>query len=487
MNEKKIKKNTIYSIIKSCSTIIFPLITFPYISRVLLTENIGKINFSTSVVSYFSLIATLGISTYAIRECSRIKNDKDKLERTIGEILSINVCTMLVSYVILFIVLIVFKKLENHRNLIIIQSSAILFTTFGADWINITMEDFRYITLRNVSFQILSLILMFIFVKSPNDYIKYVIITIISSSGGNIINIIYRQKYCKTKLYLKMNIKKHLPPILTLFAMNLAQQIFVNSDTTILGLIKGDYEVGLYSTSVKIYNVVSTLMSSISWVVIPKLSSSFEKKEFDEVSNILKYAIGFTATIGIPIVIGMCILSSNIIELIAGNEYIGATISLQILSIALLFSLAWGVVMNMILLPDKKDKECLKACSISAILNVLLNLIFIPKYGLNAAAMTTTLSQLIGLLICCKYVNNNISINIQKNFWISISLGSILIILFVLSCKLFITNNLLVLVVSTIGSVLIYSILQIIFNNYWVKDIISEIKNKKRRILREIE
>ncbi len=477
MNKDKIKKNTIYSIIKSCSSIVFPLITFPYISRVLLTENIGKINFSASVVSYFSLIASLGISTYAIRECSRVKNDKNKLERTAGEILSINVCTMLVSYAILFVILLFLTKLQNYRILIIIQSSAILFTTFGADWINISMEDFKYITLRNVSFQILSLMLMFIFVKNPNDYIKYVIITIISSSGGNIVNIIYRQKYCKTKLYFKMNFKKHFPPIFTLFAMILAQQIFVNSDTTILGLIKGDYEVGLYSTSVKIYNVASTLMSSISLVVIPKLSSAFVEKKYDEVSNILKYAIGFTATIGIPIVIGIFILSRNIIELIAGSEYIGATISLQILSIALLFSLVWGVVMNMILLPNGKDKECLKACSISALANLLLNIIFIHIYGLNAAATTTALSQLIGLLICCKYINNDIfSISIPKKFWASIILGGILIAIFIVSCRLFIINNLLVLVVSVIGSILIYGILQIIFNNYWIRDIISEIK-----------
>lgn len=478
MNKSKIKKNTIYSIIKSCSSIIFPLITFPYISRVLLAENIGKINFSASIVSYFSLIASLGISTYAIRECSRVKNDKNKLERTAGEILSINVCTMLVSYAILFIILLFSTKLKNYRVLIIIQSSIILFTTFGADWINISMEDFKYITLRNLSFQILSLILMFIFVKTPNDYIKYVIITIISSSGGNVANILYRQKYCKTKLYFKMNFKKHFPPIFTLFAMILAQQIFVNSDITILGLVKGDYEVGLYSTSVKIYNVASTLMSSISLVVMPKLSSAFIKKEYEEVSNILKYAIGFTATIGIPIVIGMLILSPNIIELIAGSEYIGATISLRILSIALLFSLAWGVVMNMILLPDGKDKECLRACSISALVNVLLNVILIHIYGLNAAATTTALSQLIGLLLCYKCINNNISISIPKKFWLSILLGSGLIAVFIINCKLFIMNNLLVLVVSIIGSVLIYGVLQIVFDNYWIKDIISEIKKR---------
>ena len=322
--QDKIGKNTIYSIIKSCSTVIFPLITFPYISRVLLAENVGKINFGNSVVSYFSLIASLGITTYAVRECSKVKKDKSTLNKLASEIMSINFLTTIVSYVLLIIVLIFAKPLYSYRKLIIIQSTVIVFTTFGADWLNTTMEDFRFITLRTFFFQCLSIILMFIFVKRPSDYLKYACVTVISSSGGNIANIFYRRKYCDTKLTINLNFRKHMPPIILLFAMILAQQIFVNSDTTILGLLRGDYEVGIYSTSVKIYTIINTVITSIAWVVMPQLSYAFSKQDFKKANILLKYVIGFTATLGLPCVAGMGILAPQIIEIIAGSSFLDA-------------------------------------------------------------------------------------------------------------------------------------------------------------------
>ena len=408
--QDKIGKNTIYSIIKSCSTVIFPLITFPYISRVLLAENVGKINFGNSVVSYFSLIASLGITTYAVRECSKVKKDKSTLNKLASEIMSINFLTTIVSYVLLIIVLIFAKPLYSYRKLIIIQSTVIVFTTFGADWLNTTMEDFRFITLRTFFFQCLSIILMFIFVKRPSDYLKYACVTVISSSGGNIANIFYRRKYCDTKLTINLNFRKHMPPIILLFAMILAQQIFVNSDTTILGLLRGDYEVGIYSTSVKIYTIINTVITSIAWVVMPQLSYAFSKQDFKKANILLKYVIGFTATLGLPCVAGMGILAPQIIEIIAGSSFLDASISLRILAIAMFFSLAWGIVMNMILLPSGYDKACLFACAVSAIINIVTNLMFIPIYGFVAAAITTAISQIIGFLICLYYIDDRIEI-----------------------------------------------------------------------------
>ena len=126
---KSLKINTILNMIKTCSSIIFPLITFPYISRVLMTENVGKVNFGDSYVSYFSLIATLGITTYAIRECAKVRDDKRRLEEVASEIFSINICTTMLAYVLLFSSLFLFRRLDAYRNLIVIQSVVIVFTT----------------------------------------------------------------------------------------------------------------------------------------------------------------------------------------------------------------------------------------------------------------------------------------------------------------------------------------------------------------------
>lgn len=480
--QEKIGKNTFYNIIKSCSTVIFPLITFPYISRVLLTNNVGKVNFGNSIVSYFSLVASLGITTYAVRECSKVKHDKNKLGVVASEILSINICTTVLAYLALAVTLFVAKTLDSYRKLIIIQSMTIVFTTLGADWLNTTMEDFRYVTIRTFLFQLLALLLMFVFVKEPADYIKYACITVISSSGGNIANIFYRKKYCKIQFTFKMKLRKHLPSIILLFAMILAQQVFVNSDTTILGIIRDDYEVGLYSTSVKIYNIISTLMTSVAWVVMPQLSYSFAKKDYNEVNLLLKYVIGFTVTFGLPCVIGVALLASQIIEIIAGPAYEAAAISLRILTVSMAFSLAWGIVMNMILLPSGADKQCLLACTISAIVNIITNLIFIPKYGFVAAAATTALSQIVGLLICLPFVDKRVHFKNKHATLFGPIVGTLFMAGYLLFCVKLFSNLWLTTIIGILGSVIIYFIIQVLLKNEWFLDfVIKKIKKSQKK------
>lgn len=293
MQKSNVKKNTIFNSAKTVFGIIYPLITFPYISRVLMAENVGKVNFGNSIVSYFSLIASLGVSTYAIRECSKVRDSQDELSNTASQIFSINIISTLISYFALAVTLFIARPLDNYRELICIQSATILFTTLGADWINSAMEDFKYIAIRTIGMQLVSLALMFLFVKKPEDYIKYAVISVVASSGANIINILYRRKFCKMRLTIHMNLRKHLPHIMLMFSMILSQTIYTNSDTTILGLFRGDFEVGLYSTSVKIYHLINTMIASVAWVVMPQLSSGFAKKDYFEVNKLLKYSMNF--------------------------------------------------------------------------------------------------------------------------------------------------------------------------------------------------
>ncbi len=478
MGNRNVKKNTIYSIIKSCSTVLFPLITFPYISRILLTENVGKVNFGASIVNYFSLIASLGVTTYAVRECAKVREDSTALTKNASQIISLNICTTIIAYLGLFVLLLTARPLFVYRQLIVIQSTVILFVTFGADWLNTAMEDFRFITIRTVSFQILALMLMFFFVRKPEHYMRYAIITVISSSGGNIINIFYRRRYCKTGFTIHMDLQHHLPPVLKLFAMLLSQQIFCSSDTTMLGLMRGDYEVGLYSTSVKIYNIINSLMASITWVVMPQLSCAFEQKNYHNINKLLRYSLNFILTLGVPCIIIMNLLASEIIEIAAGAEYLGAVDSLRILSITLAVSLIWGFVMNIILLPSGMDGICLKACVWSAAFNLVTNMILIPYFGLTAAASTTAVSQLIGLIICLCHVDQKLSLKNLRSVFYAPFFGGCVMAVAVFAVSDLISNLWLRVIIAVgIGS-LLYFIIQIIMKNAIVVDILNTILRK---------
>ena len=189
--KKSLSLNALLNTVKTILGIIFPLITFPYISRVLGVENVGKVNFSSSVVSYFTLIAAFGVSTYAIREGAKIRDNKKEFIDFANQVFTINVLTTVLAYFLLGILIIYSAKIRNYTGLIIILSTAIVFVTIGADWLNTIYEDFGYITVRTLAFQIISLVLMFAFVKESGDYYKYAVITVISSAGGNLCNFFY--------------------------------------------------------------------------------------------------------------------------------------------------------------------------------------------------------------------------------------------------------------------------------------------------------
>lgn len=476
-----VNKNAAYNTIKTVFGIIYPLITFPYISRVLMPENVGKINFGSSVVSYFMLIASLGVTTYAIRECSKVRDNRDKLQSTASQILSINILSTLIAYLALAVTLVVARPLDSYKELICIQSATIIFTTLGADWINSAIEDFKFIAMRTVGMQIVSLVLMFIFVHNPEDYIIFALISVIASSGANIINIVYRRKFCKTRLTFQIDWKKHLPPILTLFSLILAQTIYCNSDMTMLGLMKGDYEVGLYSTSVRIYNLVNQVVASVAFVVMPQLAISFAKDDFKRVNELLRYALNFIVVLGLPCLVGMNIICSSIIGTLGGNEYLGASTSLHILSLSLACSFIGGWIGNMMMLPSGRDAVCLRSGVISAVLNVVLNIFIIPIYGLNGAAFTTFLAELTGIMVMWPYIDKRIKIEKLFKMVKAPVVGSIFIAIIGLFVPKIINSYVLISGVTISISAIVYALTLIIMKDEFFMGYMRPLMDRVRR------
>lgn len=474
----QLNKNTAFSVIKNVCAIMFPLITFPYISRILGPENTGKINFSASIVSYFSLIASLGINTYALRECAAVRFEKNKLETVANQIFSINVLSAMLSYAALVIVLMTSDRLLPYRYLIIIQSLTILFTTAGTDWLNTAMSDFKYITVRTLFFQVLSMVLMFTFVHQKEDYVKYLYISVLAAGGANVVNIFYRKRYCKINFTRNMDFWHHLKPILIIFAIVISQTIFVSTDTTILGIMHGDFEVGLYGVSAKIYGIVNTLVVSVATVVLPELSELFAKKEYEKIKPVVEYSMKTVSVLGIPSIIGIMILAEEIVYTIAGAEYIGAASSLRILSLSLVFSFLAGLVINVLLLPAKKDKVILTGSITGAILNLIFNLIFIPKYGQDAAAFTTVLSNAALFFVCLPFSDKVIEMKgifemIKVPFIGTACMAFAVLVIKEINCSIYIKA-----IVSMILGVIVYISVLLIMKDEFAVNYKNQVKRK---------
>lgn len=477
-NEKSLKINTILNIIKTCSAILFPLITFPYISRVLLPENVGKVNFAQSYVNYFSLIAGLGLSTYAMRECATARYDQKKLEKVSSELFSINLITTFIAYLVLLISLFLLKNIQKYENLILIESIIIISTTMGAEWLNSAMEDYIYITIRTVAFQIISLILMFTFVKNPSDYYIYALISIVSSAGANIVNIFYRKKYCTIHFTFHIDWKKHLSPILFLFVMQLSVTIFNNVDTTMLGIMKNDYEVGLYSTALKATRIISQVVQSLSLVIIPRLTILFGKEDFKGANILLRKVLGFNLTLGLPCVAGTILLANEIIYIIGGNEYLGAVPVIRILILCFAFTLLGGSFLgNAILIPMKQEKYYMIICCITAVINVILNALLIPKLGAVGASIATAMNGLIIMILLFFKVDKKIKIPNIKPLIKGPVYGCIGITVCCIFCS-YILSFIVRTILSVSLSVLVYCAIQILTKNDMIIEMINSVSMK---------
>lgn len=218
----------------------FPLITFPYISRVLQADGVGKITFFTSVVTYFALFAQLGIPTYGIRACAKVRNDKEKLAKTVQEIFFINFAMSVVAYIALVIAYFSVDKFNEEGMLFLVLASTIAFNLIGMEWLYKSLEEYFYITIRSLVFKTIGICLMFLFVHDKSDYIIYGAITIFAASASSLLNFINIRKHVKFyKLRTDYNFKQHMKPILTFFALSCAAIIYTNLDAVMLGLFMG--------------------------------------------------------------------------------------------------------------------------------------------------------------------------------------------------------------------------------------------------------
>ena len=480
MKEKSIKKNIFYSFLRAFFRLIFPLITFPYASRILLPEGIGKVNFANSITTYFSLIALLGIEGYAIREAAKIKDDKEKLSKFTQEILCINLVSMAVAYILFFLSLIFIPKLASYRPLLLVCGTSILFSTLGVDWLFYAKEEFKYTTTSTIIFQIVGLVYLFLFVKTKDDCLNYAVFSIITTVGRNICNILYSRKFVSYKIQSKLEIKKHLKYIFTFFGMAVITSLYETLDTTVLGFLSTDIEIGYYSAAIKINRIIVGLLAAIAAVLLPRLAYYKEKCEEKKFQTLCSESINFIILISIPIVFGLIALAHQMILLFCGENYNPAIISMKIIS-PMVFAMAIsGILGGQILPAINKEKITLIACAVGAATNLTLNCLLIPNYGAKGAAIGSVIAEYLVMLMEFIYlrkmfINITFIINIIEATFASIIMYLIIYLLFIKIQSFSIIIQLVILI--GIG-MFVYLMILLVLQNKLLKKYLLEIKNK---------
>lgn len=425
MKEKSMTINAVLNTSRTALSILFPLITYPYAARVLGVVNIGAVHYTASIISYFILLAELGITTYAMREGSRYRDEPIKLEVFAGEVFSIGLLASIVSSLLLVFCIFLVPGLKSYTALLLVQSISVLGNCLAINWIYTIKEDYGFIALRALIVHILALVLLFVFVKTQDDYVIYAATTVIANTGANIFNFIYARRYCHIHLNHFKSFKKHLKSIFIIFGSNVTATIYGNSDKTLLGAIAGDYSVGLYGTSVNVYTALKSCISAIALSTLPRLSFYKSNKMEDDYQNMANSIFCSMLIILLPVVMGVVCVSDDIILLIAGRNYLSASLSLKILSFGLFFSLIAIFYTSVVLLPNHQELTVMKGSAISATLNIVLNLFILSTYKQNGAAFTTLLSEMFMCVYEAYKSHALIKLNIDKRLIVSSVCGCI--------------------------------------------------------------
>lgn len=429
-----ITKNYALNLINTITGLLFPLITFPYASRILMADGIGKVQFFQSIINYISLCTALGIPLYAVREIARVRDNKKQYSKTAAEILILHASLTLIGYFIVYILATTVVKIQLDIPLFTLLSTSLFFTSIGASWFFQALEDFKYITIRSISTRILSLIGLFLLVKTKNDLLLYSGIIVISDVGSNIFNFFRLRKYLDLhSLGLKnLNILKHLKPALKIFVLNLIISIYVNLDSVMLGFLKNEQAVGYYAAASRLTKAILGVVSSLGVVLLPRFSNMISNNMFDEFRSLANKAVSFTIAISLPMTIGLIVLAPSIIHVFCGSGFQPSVLTLQIIAPIILLIGISNILGIQILYPQGKETIVIIATTTGAVINFSLNYTLIPLYGQFGAAIATTIAEFTVTIVMIIVGNKFLPITFLSKQNLKYILASILMLLLLL-------------------------------------------------------
>ena len=385
--------NFVMNAILTMSQFLFPLITFPYISRILLPTGTGKVSFATSVVSYFALFAQLGIPTYGIRACAKVRDDRKALERTVQELFLINLIMSILAYIVLFLAIAFVPRMRQEKILFLIVGLTILFNAIGMEWLYKALEQYTYITVRSIIFKLIAVVAMFVLVHEQKDYVIYGGISILAASASNVFNFFHAHKYVSIKPVGSYNFRQHLKPIVIFFAMSCAATIYTNLDTVMLGFMTSDAEVGYYNAAVKIKSILVSVVTSLGVVLLPRASYYVECKLMDKFCRITHVALNFVILISVPLTVYFILFAKEGIFFLSGAEYEASIVPMQIIMPTLLFIGLTNIMGIQTLIPLGKEKVVLYSEIAGAVADLLLNVALIPSMASAGAAIGTVVAE----------------------------------------------------------------------------------------------
>lgn len=474
---KSLKHNFLMYFIRMFANFGFTLLIFPYVARKIGVEGIGRVQYIETVNSYFLLFINLGILGYGKREIAQYRDDSIKINNIVNELLSILCISTLIGS-IFYLILIIYTNNSIDKILLIIYSIIIVLNLINLEWFYIGIENQEYITKRNLLIKIVSGVLILFLVKDQKDIYLYAGILVLATAGSNFYNFIELKKYIKLKLVGFKEYKRHLKPLFYLFSSSLALSLSYNLDSLMIKNIVGDIELGYYTLALKFGKLPLIIGSTLIAVLSPRLNNLLSQRNKKEYYNIWNKGINTMFIFYIPCLIGMWLISKSLVLIFGGAKFLPAVKIFKVFSIYILimgFAVSTGVALS----THRRDREYFISVMLGSILNVLFNIIFIPKIGALGAAIATLITEGVAIIIrilLCRDIFKDIkllNINMMKMLISSIVMG--LIVFYITKV---ITTPLFQVIISGVVGGIIYFIGLLLLKENLTCEAINKLKEK---------
>ncbi|MCM1140159.1 MAG: flippase [Muribaculum sp.] len=395
---ENLKNNFGYSAVLTTANYLFPLLTFPYITRVLGVSNVGICNFVDSIINYFILFSSMGIGAVGIREIAKSKDDKNSISTTFSSLLTLNLLFTVVAIIILIFATLAFDRLREYQNLMFIGAFKLLFNLLLVEWFYKGLEKFRYITIRTLIIKCIYVVSVFLFIKKSSDYGLYYFLSTMMIIVNALINILYSSKFVNIRLSFR-KATTHFRSFMILGVYLILTSMYTTFNVTFLGFVCDTAQVGYYTTATKLYSIIIALFSAFTGVMLPHMSSLLAQGNITKFKDMFCKSTNLLISLAIPIMFFAIAMAPQIVDIIAGKGYEDSILPMRIV-LPLLFIIGYEqILVIQTLMPLKKDSTILKNSIVSAVVGVSLNFLLVVHFKAVGSAIIWVICELVIMLL----------------------------------------------------------------------------------------
>lgn len=472
--KKSIAKNFVYNLSYQILALIVPLFTTPYLSRVLGAEPIGIYSFTLSIATYFILFGSLGVALYGQREIAFVQDNVKFRSKAFFEILIMRFITLGISLILFYFVFCINGEYNAYYKILTLE---IIANMLDISWYFQGLEEFKKTVIRNIFVKTISVICIFLFVKSPEDLSIYFIIYVLSTLLGNLSLWLYLPKYLKRIKLKELKIFRHLKPTIALFIPQVAIQIYTVLDKTMIGTIVSDKsEVGFYEQAQKIVKILLTVGTSLGTVMLPRIANTFANGDKEKLKDYINKSFRFILMLAFPLMFGIISISNKFVPIFFGEGFDKVVYLINIISPIILAIGLSNVVGTQYLLPTKQQKKFTISVTVGAIVNFILNLILINLWKSVGASIATVIAEFTVTGIQFYLVRHEIKlIDVLKIFKNDL-IASIIMFSIGMGINMLTPYGLVSIVIQVIASILIYFIVLLLLKDVFVLNGAKKIK-----------